>query len=43
MVEPFVIFIAGFGGVLVGMALLYISIRTTSLVTGKLIDKREVK
>ena len=41
MVDTLIIFIAGLGGVFLGMALLYISIRVTSLVTGGFDKKRK--
>jgi len=36
MGEAVSLFVAGLGGVFVGMALLYVSIRITSLITGRL-------
>jgi Na+-transporting methylmalonyl-CoA/oxaloacetate decarboxylase gamma subunit len=41
MADTLIIFIAGLGGVFLGMALLYISIRVTSLVTGGFEKKRK--
>jgi Na+-transporting methylmalonyl-CoA/oxaloacetate decarboxylase gamma subunit len=41
MADTLIIFIAGLGGVFLGMALLYISIRVTSLVTGRFEKKRK--
>lgn len=44
MVEKAVmIFVAGLGGVFVGMALLYAAIRMTSLVTDRLAGRKEEK
>ena len=36
MADAVSLFVAGLGGVFVGMALLYIAIRVTSLITGRL-------
>jgi Na+-transporting methylmalonyl-CoA/oxaloacetate decarboxylase gamma subunit len=43
MEKAVVIFVAGLGGVFIGMALLYAAIRITSLVTDKLASKKEAK
>jgi hypothetical protein len=43
MRDAIIIFISGLGGVFLGMALLYASIRITSLVTGRLDIKKEEK
>ena len=43
MADDLIIFIAGLGGVFLGMALLYISIRITALITGSLAIKKEKK
>lgn len=37
------IFVAGIGGVFIGMGLLYLTIRITSLVADKLASKKEAK
>lgn len=41
MEQAITIFVAGLGGVFIGMALLYIAIRLTSLVTDKIGSRKE--
>lgn len=41
MEQAITIFVAGLGGVFIGMALLYIAIRLTSLITDKIGGRKE--
>lgn len=43
MFDALVVFVAGLGGVFLGMTLLYTSIRLTTIVTCRLIGKKEEK